>query len=314
MKKLNHREQSNPTILRFADLDAAKSAVTASLRSPGSRRCNEHAIAEFVDWYCSEPRLGFNKAVVTRYRMHLESRGLAPGTVNLRLAAIRRLAYEAADSGLLSPEQAAGIRRVKGAKKLGVRVGNWLLANEARALGELPDAKTLKGERDRAIRSLLLACGLRRGEVAALELDGIQRREDHWAIVDLTGKGGHVRTVPVPDWVTRTIGEWVTAAGISTGKLFRCVCRAGKTWGDFMTDRVVWHVVKDYAAKLGLPQLAPHDLRRSCARLCHVAGGELEQIKFLLGHVSVQTTEKYLGCKQRIQNAVNDRIGIEPSS
>jgi len=161
MKKLNHREQSNPTILRFADLDAAKSAVTASLRSPGSRRCYEHAIAEFVDWYCSEPRLGFNKAVVTRYRMHLESRGLAPGTVNLRLAAIRRLAYEAADSGLLSPEQAAGIRRVKGAKKLGVRVGNWLLANEARALGELPDAKTLKGERDRAIRSLLLACGLR---------------------------------------------------------------------------------------------------------------------------------------------------------
>ena len=81
-----------------------------------------------------------------------------------------------------------------------------------------------------------------------------------------------------------------------------------------MTDRVVWHVVKDYAAKLGLPQLAPHDLRRSCARLCHVAGGELEQIQFLLGHVSVQTTEKYLGCKQRIRNAVNDRIGIEPSS
>jgi len=246
--------------------------------------------------------------------MHLESRGLAPGTVNLRLAAIRRLAYEAADSGLLSPEQAAGIRRVKGAKKLGVRVGNWLLANEARALWELPDAKTLKGKRDRAILSLLLACGLRRGEVAAMELDDIQRREDHWAIVDLTGKGGHVRTVPVPDWVTQTIAEWVTAAGISSGRLFRCVFRAGKTWGDFMTDRVVWHVVKYHAAKLGLPQLAPHDLRRSCARLCHVAGGELEQIQFLLGHVSVQTTEKYLGCKQRIRNAVNDCIGIEPSS
>jgi len=128
--------------------------------------------------------------------MHLESRGLAAGTVNLRLAAIRRLAYEAADAGRLSPEQAAGIRRVKGAKKLGVRAGNWLLANEARALWELPDAKTLKGKRDRAILSLLLACGLR----------------------------------------------------------------------------------------------------------------------LLLGHVSVQTTEKYLGCKQRIQNAVNDRIGIEPSS
>ena len=98
----------------------------------------------------------------------------------------------------------------------------------------------------------------------------------------LTGKGGHVRTVPVPDWVSKRIAERVTAAGISSGKLFRCVCRAGKTWGDFMTDRVVWHVVKDHAAKLGFPQLAPHDLCRSCARLCHVAGGELEQINFCL--------------------------------
>ena len=85
----------------------------ASLLSPGSRRCYEHSIAEFIGWYCAEPRLGFKRAVVTRYRMHLESRGLAAGTVNLRLAAVRRLAYEAADTGLLSPEQAAGIRRVK---------------------------------------------------------------------------------------------------------------------------------------------------------------------------------------------------------
>ena len=155
--------------------------------------------------------------------------------------------------------------------------------------------KTLKGKRDRAILSLLLASGLRRGEVAALDLDDIQRREDHWAIVDLTGKGGHVRTVPVPDWVTRTIGKRITAAGISNSKLLRCMCRAGKTWNDFITDRVDWHVVKDYASMLGLPQLAPHDLRRSCACLCQVAGGELEQIQFLPGHVSVQTTEKYLG-------------------
>ena len=244
--------------------------------------------------------------------MHLEARGLAPGTVNLRLAAVRRLAYEAADSGLLSPEQAAGIRRVRGAKKLGVRVGNWLLQKQAHELRQIPDKKTLKGKRDRAILSLLLTCGLRRSELAGLELDDIQRREDHWAIVDLAGKGGHVRTVPIPDWVKQIVDSWLSAAGISSGKLLRCVCRAGKTWGDFITDRVVWHVVKEYAAELGLPQLAPHDLRRSCARLCHVAGGELEQIQFLLGHVSVQTTERYLGCKQRIQNAVNDRIGIEP--
>ena len=244
--------------------------------------------------------------------MHLESRNLASGTINVRLAAVRRLAYEAADAGLLSPELAAGIRRVKGAKKLGIRLGNWLSACEARALWQSPDAETLKGKRDRAIIAVLLGCGLRRRELADLTFDHLQRREDRWAIVDLVGKGGHVRTVPVPDWVKRLVDEWFTAAEITNGKLFRCVCRSGKVWGDGMTEKVVWHIVKTYAKKLHIPQLAPHDLRRSCARFCHAAGGELEQIQFLLGHVSVQTTERYLGCKQRFREAVNDRIGIEP--
>ena len=250
--------------------------------------------------------------VVTRYRIHLESRQLAPATINVRLAAVRRLAYEAADSGLLSPDVAAGIRRVKGAKKLGVRLGNWLTAEEARRLWQSPGAETLKGKRDRALLSVLLGCGLRRRELAELTVDVLQRREDHWAIVDLIGKGGHIRTVPVPDWVKQTIDEWLSAAGIVSGRVFRCVCRAGKIRGNGMSERVVWHVVKKYASKLNLDRLAPHDLRRSCARLCHAAGGEMEQIQFLLGHVSVQTTERYLGCRQRLRGAVNDRIGIEP--
>ena len=90
------------------------------------------------------------------------------------------------------------------------------------------------------------------------------------------------------------------------------VCASLPCWGDGVTERVVWHVVKQCAKKLGFARLAPHDLRRSCAKLCHSAGGELEQIQFLLGHVSVQTTERYLGCKQPIQGAVNDHLGIEP--
>jgi len=80
------------------------------LHSPESQRSYQHAIDEFVGWYCSEPQLSFNKTVVTRYRIHLEDRRLAPGTTNVRLAAVRRLADEAADAGLLSPELAAGIR------------------------------------------------------------------------------------------------------------------------------------------------------------------------------------------------------------
>jgi site-specific recombinase XerD len=315
-RRLSRAAKKKPhpkTKLGLPDLDQAKAAVLGSLHSPESQRGYQHSINEFINWYCSEPRLSFNKTVVTRYRIHLESRSLAPGTINVRLAAIRRLAYEAADSGLLSPELAAGIRRVKGARRLGVRLGNWLTAEQARTLWQLPNAETVKGKRDRAILSILLGCGLRRRELAELTLDHLQQREDHWAVVDLIGKAGHMRTVPVPDWVKQITDEWVVAAGVGSGRLFRCVSRSGTVWGEGITEKVVWHVVKEFAAKLGVPKLAPHDLRRSCARLCHTAGGELEQIQFLLGHVSVQTTEKYLGCKQRLRGAVNDRIGIEPA-
>jgi site-specific recombinase XerD len=104
----------------------------------------------------------------------------------------------------------------------------------------------------------------------------------------------------------------MNAAGITDGSLFRRVSSAGKVWGEKVTETLVWHVVKEFASKIGVTKLAPHDLRRSCARLCRAAGGELEQIQFLLGHISVQTTERYLGCTQRISSAVNDRIGIEP--
>jgi site-specific recombinase XerD len=203
---------------------------------------------------------------------------------------------------------------LRGAKKLGIRVGNWLSESEARALWQSPDAETLKGKRDRAIIAVLLGCGLRRRELADLTFDHLQRREDHWAIVDLIGKGGHVRTVPVPDWVKQFLDEWLAAAEVNNGKWFRCVCRSGTVWGDGMTEKVVWHIVKTYAKKLEIRKLAPHDLRRSCARFCHAAGGELEQIQFLLGHVSVQTRERYLGCKQKFREAVNDRIGIEPTA
>jgi len=305
-------KKSRPKIkLGIPDLEHSKAAVLRSLGSPDSRRGYQHAIDEFVAWYCSEPRLAFNKTVVLRYRFHLEERGLAPGTINVRMAAVRRLAYEAADSGLLSPELAAGIHRVKGVRKLGSRLGNWLTAGEAAALWQVPDGQTLTGKRNRAILAILLGCGLRRRELAELTLESLQRREERWATVDLIGKGRHIRTVPVPNWVKETLDAWLTAAGIESGPLFQYVCRAGKPWGHGISEKTVWRVVKKTAASMNIPRLAPYDLRR-CARLCHDSGGELEQIQFLLGHASVQTTERHIGCKQRLRVAVNDRLGIEP--
>src|SRR5947208_16940942 len=139
--KANYRR----TVLRLPDLDHSKSAVLNSLTSPGSRRVYQHAIEQFIAWYCSEPRLAFNRIVVVRYRIFLEGRGLAANTINQQLAAVRRLADEAADAGLLSAELAAGISRVKGVKQLGHRSGNWLSLDQSSA-GYLPNRGVVRGE------------------------------------------------------------------------------------------------------------------------------------------------------------------------
>jgi site-specific recombinase XerD len=310
-RKTSQRSKAK-TILRLPDLEQSKNAVLHSLAAASSQESYGHAIDEFIGWYCSEPRLAFNRTVVLRYRFFLEQKNLAPSTtINVRLAAVRRLAYEASDTGLLSPELAAGIRRVKGAKRLGVRIGNWLTVDQSRTLlGEAP-SDSVRGKRDRAILALLIGCGLRRAELVGLGTKDFQVREEQWVIADLIGKGKHIRTVPVPVWAKRAVDEWTTAAGINGGAIFRRVSRPGKIWGDGITPKAIWHIVKAAAKRAGIKDLAPHDLRRTCARLCHLAGGELEQIQFLLGHASVQTTERYLGCKQKLSQAVNDNLGLE---
>jgi integrase len=308
------RKLTPKTILKLPDLEQSKSAVLNSLTSRSSQRSYDHAILEFIGWYCSEPRLAFNKTVVTRYRINLEQAKYASSTINLRLAAIRRLAYEAADCGLLSPDLAAGIRRVKGVKKPGMRIGNWLTAEQAKRLLTVFAGEDLRSRRDYAMIAVLLGCGLRRAEVAGLTIEDLQQRQEHWVIAYLVGKGGHVRTVPVPTWVKIAVDDWLNAAGISTGAVFRAINKARRIAKSGFSPKVIWGVVKAGSAKIGLDRVAPHDLRRTCARLCHEAGGELEQIQFLLGHVSVQTTERYLGCKQGLRNAVNDKIGLEPVS
>jgi site-specific recombinase XerD len=195
------RKKPPKTVLKLPDLEQSKSAELSSLASASSQRSYNHAIREFIEWYCSEPRLAFNKTVVTRYRITLEQKHYAPSTINLRLAAVRRLAYEASDSRLLSPDLAAGIRRVKGVRRLGVRIGNWLTAEEGRRLLSGAGNASLRGRRNSAMLAMLTGCGLRRAEAAALKIEDLQLREGHWVIADLNGKGGHIRTVPMPDWV-----------------------------------------------------------------------------------------------------------------
>jgi site-specific recombinase XerD len=304
--KPNYRRR----VLRLPDLDHCKSAVLNSLGSRASRRVYEYAIDQFIAWYCSEPRLAFNRIVVVRYRMYLESRHLAANTINQQLAAVRRLAHEAADSGLLSPELAAGISRVKGVKQLGFRSGNWLSAEQSSEVLKHAGGDTMRAKRDYAMLAMLFGCGFRRSELLGLELDDIQIRQGHWAVVDLIGKGGHIRTVPIPNWVKAALDQWTRAARVYEGKIFRAVAGRGKVWGSGLSQNVVWYVVRTCCERAGLQHIAPHDLRRTCAKLCHDRGGELEQIQFLLGHASVQTTEGYLGCKQNLGHPVSDLFDL----
>jgi len=310
MSKHRVRPNYRRRVLRLPDLDHCKRAVLNSLGSPASRRVYEYAIDQFIAWYCSEPRLAFNRIVVVRYRMYLESRNLAANTINQQLAAVRRLAHEAADAGLLSPELAAGISRVKGVKQLGFRSGNWLSAEQSSEVLQHADGDSRRAKPDYAMLAMLFGCGFRRSGLVGLELDVVQKRQGHWAVVDLIGKGGHIRTVPIPSWVKAALDQWMAAARVTEGRIFRAVARTGKVWGKGISQNVVWYVVRSCCKRAGLEHIAPHDLRRTCAKLCHDSGGELEQIQFLLGHASVQTTERYLGCKQNLGHPVNDLFAL----
>jgi site-specific recombinase XerD len=251
-----------------SDWRRMKALVLDSVSSPITRRVYNLGLDEFFEWFGREPRSGFNKATVSTWRVALEARGLGSISINVRITAVRKLAVEAADNGLLAPELAAGITRIKGVKSKGVRVGNWLSVRQAQTLLNTPDVSTKKGLRDRAMLAVLLGCGLRRSEVASLTLKHIQQRDGRWCIVDLVGKHGRVRTIPMPTWVKVTIDGWTQAALVSDGHVLRPVNRADEVQGERMSEKVVWQLLQPYATAAGVPGIAPHDLRRAVAQKC----------------------------------------------
>jgi integrase/recombinase XerD len=168
----------------------------------------------------------------------------------------------------------------------------------------------LKGTRDRALLATLVGCGLRRSEVSALSFPHIQQREGRWVIVDICGKGGRIRSVPMPGWCKVTIDEWALAAGISDGLVFRSMNNKGKLAGGPLLPQNIMNAVTKYGVQIGVPALAPHDLRRTFAKLANKGHAALEQIQLSLGHASITTTEKYLGTQQDLMDAPADHLGI----
>jgi integrase len=219
------------------------------------------------------------------------------------------LVAEARRNGLIGVEDAASLSEVPNIRQKGTRLGNWLTREQAKELLTVPDRSTLKGKRDYVILALLVGCALRRQELATLDVETIQLREGRWVLADLEGKGRRIRTVAVPVWVKQGINAWMTAAGIEEGRLLRSVSKGSKV-GESLGDWAIWSVVEQSAREIGIERFGAHDLRRTCAKLCRKSGGDLEQIKFLLGHSSIQTTARYLGSEQEIAIAVNDSLGL----
>jgi integrase len=278
--------------------------VLDSVPSPNSRRNYAKALDDLFALAGVRP---LTRELLMEYRASIEV--LAASTINVRLSAIRKMVSEARKNGMLSAEEAAHLTEIPNIRQKGTRLGNWLTKEQAKELLAVPDRSTLKGKRDYVILALLVGCALRRQELASLDVGTIQQREGRWVLADLEGKGRRIRTVAVPVWVKQGINAWMTAAGIEEGPLLRSIAKGGKM-GESLSDWAVWSVVEQSAKQIGIERFGAHDLRRTCAKLCRKSGGDLEQIKFLLGHSSIQTTERYLGSEQEIAIAVNDNLGL----
>ncbi len=279
--------------------------VLDAVLSPHSKRNYAKALDDLFRFCASRP---LSRSLLMEWRAGMES--LSPSTINVRLSAVRKMIGEARKNGMLGAEEAATLTDVPNIRQKGTRLGNWLTREQAKELLAVPDRSTLKGKRDYVILALLVGCALRRNELAELDVATIQQREGRWVLADLDGKGRRIRTVAIPIWVKQGINAWMIAAGIEDGRLLRSVSKSGKINGDTLSDWAVWSVVEQSSKQIGIEHFGAHDLRRTCAKLCRKNGGDLEQIKFLLGHSSIQTTERYLGSEQDIEIAVNDNLGL----
>jgi site-specific recombinase XerD len=288
--------------------------VIDGLPSVNSRRAYQRHLEEFFIWHAAQSRPELNKSLINIYVKSLREQNHSSANINQKLSAIRKLAAEAEDNDLIDSKIANGIRAVKGVPFRGRRTGNWLTREEAQVWLYAPDLNTLKGIRDRALLSVLLGCGLRRAEAVALSFSHIEQREGRWVIVDIVGKRDKMRTVPMPSWAKACIDTWKTVAHLEDGFVFRRVNKGGNLMGESLTEQAIYNIVSSYAKKLLKDRIAPHDLRRTFAKLAHKGGSPIDQIQLSLGHDSIQTTEKYLGVEQDLTDAPCDHLGLRISN
>lgn len=288
-----------------AGLEDLVPMVTAACCSKHTRKAYARYVREFLAW-CQETGKPFTRQTVQEYRAaRLEN--YSGGTI--ALGAIKKLAMEAAQAHMLDWDTMTAILHVPSVKRRGSRCGNWLPLRDAQMFLDAPDTATLAGLRDRALMALLFGAALRREEVTRVRVEQIQVREARWCIVDLRTKSNRIHTIALPPWAKPMIDDWLTAAGITEGRVLRMVNKAAKVEGDGITGKAVYQIVKRYAHALGFA-IAPHDARRTVARLAKKGGADLGKIQHLLGHSASSTTDRYMGDDVDLEDPAVDYTGL----
>lgn len=293
-----------------------------------TRRAYKREIKTFLQWLFTN-QLTFSFESVEAYKEKMMKEGRGESGINQALTAIRKMIRKMPKFGYLSKEQADIICSVESIKVRGKKTHNWLTIQEAEKLLAAPKeskrANSLFAYRDRAILALLVGCGLRRAEVQSITVEHIQQREGRWVIVDIVGKRNKSRTVPMANWCKALIDQWLKVSGIEAGQIIRqCSWKNDLMMsdaeayeafvpaiGDSLSTTSIYNAVIRYSAACLGRMIAPHDLRRSFAKLARNGGAELEQIMNSLGHDSLSTTQAYLGTEIDYQNAPSDRLGLK---
>ena len=279
----------------------------ALLGNRGPRSASNTTLG-FLPWLTMH-QAGINRASVNKYIVYLkDTEGVPDSSINQRLAAIRKLAKESAGNGLIDYQTYTSIKEVDNKDKRGEKLGNWLSIAQAEAMINAPAQNTTKGVRDRAILGVMIGAGLRRTEVVNLTVDHLQQRDGRWVILDLISKHNKTRTIPIASWVKALVDRWLTINSIEDGYIFRPVRKGGFVQDRQMSSQAVWDVVQTYSP---VEKLAPHDLRRTFAKLAAKAGADLVQVQKVLGHASIQTTQKYVGADLDLQQSPSDFIKLD---
>jgi len=309
MKNLSTQDNAHLQNVNTQSTDTLVRVVLNSLPSPLSKRVYKMAIRDFLQYWKSNEKPAMDKLFLQTYIAFMQDQGTGEASINLRLAAIRKLTREASELQIWPDTVAAAFASVKNIPQRGKRTGNWLSLEQAQLLINAPDISTPIGLRNRAILATLLGCGLRRLELVNLSINQLQLRDERWVIANLVGKRNKTRTVTVPTWTKQAIDDYLDATQIYSGQLFQAMRKNGEIKWDHISPETVREVVRLNAQKCGF-KITPHDLRRTYAKLALKNGAKIEQIQLNLGHQSLATTQVYLGTDLDLANGPGDFLDI----